>query len=119
MILPIRYRTIQDGTSICDALGERGAYLEQFEKYEDYVKFYNNYLSNKAVQKYCDHGGRYFMWLPYIGYNTLKDDTLENLNITYYKSNQQLTMRDAFLLKRLEKAITPYCMVAKMGKCKK
>ena len=121
MILPIRYKTIQDGTSICDALGERETYLEPFEKFEDYVKFYNSYLANKAVQKHCDHGGRYFLWLPYIAYNSLKYDTLEDLNITYYKSNQQLMMRDAFfakILKRLERDTKPICMVAKMGKCK-
>ena len=64
-MLPIRYRTIDDATGICEALGETGDYLEPFENYDEWLKFRNFYMENPAIEKYCNHGGRYILWLPY------------------------------------------------------
>ena len=50
---------------ICEALGETGDFLKPFENYDEWVKFRNIYMKNPAIEKYCDHGGRYMLWLPY------------------------------------------------------
>ena len=64
-MLPIRYRTIDDAMGMCEALGERGDFLKPFENYDEWEKFSNMYMENPAIEKYCDHGGRYMLWLPY------------------------------------------------------
>ena len=65
VVLPIRYRTIDDATGICEALGEKGDFLKPFENYDEWLKFRNIYMQNPAIEKYCNHGGRYILWLPY------------------------------------------------------
>ena len=50
---------------ICEALGETGDFLKPFENYDEWLKFSIMYMKNPAIEKYCDHGGRYMLWLPY------------------------------------------------------
>ena len=65
LLVPIRYKTIHDAMSICESLGEKGDFLKPFESYSEWVNFYDLYKNSQAVEKYCDHGGRYMLWLPY------------------------------------------------------
>ena len=44
LLLPIRYRTIEDAMGICEALGERGDFLKPFASYEEYAAFFTSYL---------------------------------------------------------------------------
>ena len=60
-----RYRTFEEATGICEELGERGSFLEHFTTFRQYKIFHENAKKNKAIQAYCDHGGRYIFWLPY------------------------------------------------------
>ena len=71
LVLPIRYRTIEDAMGICEALGETGDFLKPFENYEEWLNFRNIYINNPAIEKYCDHGGRYMLWLPYQVINSI------------------------------------------------
>ena len=64
-MLPIRYRTFDDAMGICEALGETGDFLKPFENYDEWSKFRNIYMQNPVIEKYCNHGGRYILWLPY------------------------------------------------------
>ena len=84
------------------------------------------------MQKYCDHGGRYLMWLPFqvsdlhIYNDSIKpgsqgwpDNSSSEAaeNITYYKSSQPLLMQDAWRQssKKRQGQGAPYCVVATMG----
>ena len=84
------------------------------------------------MQKYCDHGGRYLMWLPFQVTDTHNYDVSikpgsqgwpDNSsseaaeNITYYKSSQPLLMQDAWRQssKKRQGQGAPYCVVATMG----
>lgn len=71
LVLPIRYRTIEDAMGICEALGETGDFLKPFENYDEWLNFRNIYINNPAIEKYCDHGGRYMLWLPYQVINSI------------------------------------------------
>ena len=115
--MPIRYRTIKDAMGICEALGEIGDFLKPFEDFDHYVKFFNNYLKNPAIQKYCANGGRYMLWLPYIGYTDIIDDP-DNFNVTYYKSTEPLLMNDAWRKNNPKSKEKPYCVIARMGNLK-
>ena len=44
LLLPIRYRTIEDAMGICEALGERGDFLKPFASYDEYAAFFTSYL---------------------------------------------------------------------------
>ena len=112
LLLPIRYRTIEDAMGMCEALGERGDFLKPFEDYDEYYQFYQKYLKNPAIQKYCDNGGRYMLWLPYQGWADVTDD---EVNVTYYKSNQSLMMNDAWRKNNPKSKERPYCVIARMG----
>ena len=74
-------------------------------------------LKNPAVQKYCAHGGRYMLWLPYQGWSDIKDEG--PLNVTYYKSDQPLLMHEAWRKNNPKNTQRPYCVIARMGRiCK-
>ena len=98
---------------LCQALGDDGSYLRQFTDFKDYVQFYNAVLANPAMQRYCDHGGRYMMWLPYQGWADVTDDAV---NVTYYKSTEPLQMNDAWRKNNPKNTNRPYCVIARMGK---
>ena len=57
LLLPIRYRTITDALSVCEALGEKGDFLKPFSSFEEWSKFYNRVKNSPAMDTYCDHGG--------------------------------------------------------------
>ena len=78
---------------ICEILGDVGDYLQPIRTLKDYVKLYNRFKTDPTMLKYCDHGGRYVMWLPYTGW---KNREGEPTNITYYKSTEQLGMHEAW-----------------------
>ena len=80
-MLPIRYRTIADATGICEALGETGDFLKPFENFDEWLKFRNIYMENPAIEKYCDHGGRYILWLPYTVMTSPNIENEEIMNI--------------------------------------
>ena len=65
LLVPIRYRTIESAMGICESLGEKGDFLKPFSSYSEWVIFYDMYKKSPAIEKYCDHGGRYMLWLPY------------------------------------------------------
>ena len=113
LLVPTRYRTSWDAMGLCQALGDDGSYLRQFTDYKDYVKFYNAVLANPAMQKYCDHGGRYMMWLPYQGWSEVTDN---QVNVTYYKSSEPLQMNEAWRKNNPKNTNRPYCVIARMGK---
>ena len=69
------------------------------------------------MQKYCAHGGRYMLWLPYQGWSDIKDEG--PLNVTYYKSDQPLLMHEAWRKNNPKNTQRPYCVIARMGRiCK-
>ena len=102
---------------VCEELGERGGFLKPFTSYEQWVKFYNLYSRNPAIQKYCFHGGRYIVWLPYQGWNDINDvENSAEVNVTYYGSDQPLLMSEAWRKNNPKNSKKPYCVVARMRK---
>ena len=93
VLIPIRYEKMEEAMGICEILGDVGDYLQPIRTLKDYVKLYNRFKSDPTMLKYCDHGGRYVMWLPYTGW---KNREGEPTNITYYKSTEQLRMHEAW-----------------------
>ena len=61
----VRYQTFSDAMDICEELGERGTFLQNFQSLAEYQVFHETAKKNKAVNKFCAHGGRYIFWLPY------------------------------------------------------
>ena len=59
------YQTFQDAMDICEEMGERGSFLKKFETFEEYDIFHENAKKSKAIDAYCEHGGRFIFWLPY------------------------------------------------------
>ena len=57
--LLIRYQTFQDAMDICEEMGERGSFLKKFETFEEYDIFHENAKKSKAIDAYCEHGGRF------------------------------------------------------------
>ena len=112
VLVPIRFRTIEDATQVCDALGEKGSFLAQFKSLSAYEQFYHAYLSNPAIQKYCDHGSRYILWLPYQGWKDVTDDVV---NVTYYRSSQPLHEIGAWKANNPKRKTRPFCVVAKLS----
>ena len=116
-MIPVKYRTIEDAMGVCEELGERGGFLKPFTSYEEWVRFYNLYSRNPAIQKYCFHGGRYIVWLPYQGWNDINDvETSAEVNVTYYGSDQPLLMSEAWRKNNPKNTKKPYCVVARMRK---
>ena len=97
VILPIKYRNADDAMGICNSLAGSGEYLS-IDTFEDWVDFYHLYKNNSAIQKYCDHDGRYRFWLPYevnvVDKN--KKDEIRRNNVTYYKSTITYNMTEAW-----------------------
>ena len=93
VLIPIRFEKMEDAMGICEILGEVGNYLKPFKTLQDYEELYNRFTTDPTMLKYCDHGGRHVMWLPYNGW---KSGEGEPVNITYYKSSEQLTMHEAW-----------------------
>ena len=63
----------------------------------------------------CYHGGRDILWLPYQGWNDINDvDTAEEVNVTYYGSDQALAMTGAWRKNNPKNSKKPYCVVARM-----
>ena len=60
-----RYQTFRDAMDICEEMGERGSFLKKFETFEEYDIFHENAKKSKAIDAYCEHGGRFIFWLPY------------------------------------------------------
>ena len=114
VLVPIRYRTIEDATEVCTALGEKGNALAQFQSLSDYETFYHSYLANPAIQNYCGHGGRYILWLPYQGWKDVTDD---QVNVTYYKSTQPLQEIGAWKANNPKRNERPFCVVARLSNC--
>ena len=63
------------------------------------------------MMKYCYHGGRIMLWLPYHGW----DDITGTVNVTYYRTNTQLAMHDAWRKNNPKNQNKPYCVIARMG----
>ena len=77
----------------------------------EYTVFYNKVLNSPAVKKYCYHGGRFMHWLPYMGWDDLEGD----LNVTYYGSQDQLVMHQAWRKNNPKNIERPFCVIARMG----
>ena len=118
VVVPIRYRTLEDAVGVCEALGKKGDYLAPFTTFNQYKKFYHNYKSNPAINKYCSHGGRFILWLPYHGWTDLNDvKDIKDVNITFYNSNHQLSMMNVWRSKKpkMKNNERPYCVIARIG----
>ena len=102
ILLPVRFRTDGEAMGVCRRLG--GDYLQAFSHYQQYLKFYQAVRTSPAMAQFCDHGGRFIMWLPYQS---------RSLNVTYYGSNQALSMNDAW--RNNNPRIDKNCVVARMG----
>ena len=63
------------------------------------------------MEKYCYHGGRVMMWLPYLGW----DDITGNVNVTYFGSDVPLGMKEAWRKNNPKSDERPYCVIARMG----
>jgi hypothetical protein len=73
--------------------------------------FYNRVLNSPAIMKYCFHGGRVMQWMPYQGW----DDLDGTVNVTYYGSNNQLAMHQAWRKNNPKSNERPFCVIARMG----
>ena len=89
-----------------------GSFLAPFTSLKAYEVFYNRVLDSPAIQKYCFHGGRIMQWLPYMGW----DDITGEVNVTYYRSNNQLSMHEAWRKNNPKSNDRPYCVIARMGR---
>ena len=77
---------MQDAMGICEILGEAGDYLKPFSSLSEYEELYHRFKTDPAMLKYCDHGGRHILWLPY---SVQAREESEPSNITYYKSRER------------------------------
>ena len=111
IVLPIQYKKMEDGMKICEYLGEKGDFLKPFDNFEEYVQFYDMYLKNPAIHKYCDHGNKYYLWLPFKGW---REENEGPFNITYYKSNQLSFMNSAWRGDHPKTVGKWFCVEAKM-----
>ena len=85
-----RFPNMVDAMGVCEELGEKGSFLENFSDFEDYEKFHQSGQANPAVQRYCG-GGSVPFWLPYIGRKTINSSSTQ-LSLTHYGSGSQLTL---------------------------
>ena len=78
-----------DAMAVCEQLGEKGSFLENFSDFEDYEKFHQSGQANPSVQRYCG-GGSVPFWLPYIGRKNINSSSAQ-LSLTHYASGSQVT----------------------------
>ena len=71
---------------------------------------YNAYRKNPAMNAHCSHGNRYMLWLPYLGWEKNK------VNVTYFGSEELLTMNVAWRKKVPITSERPWCVIARFGK---
>ena len=110
VLVPVRFRSHHEAMATCQQLG--GKYLENFPDFARYLKFYNLGRSSPAMERHCDHGGRFIMWLPYLGWADL---TQPLLNVTHYGTGQPLSMSEAWRSNNPRSQDRPFCVVARLG----
>ena len=86
-----RFPRMVDAMAVCEQLGEKGSFLENFSDFEDYEKFHQSGQANPSVQRYCG-GGSVPFWLPYIGRKNENSSSVQLLSLTHYGSGSQLTL---------------------------
>ena len=110
LLVPVRFRTHQEAMGICQQLG--GKYLESFPHFARYLSFYSLVRSSPAMERHCKHGGRFMMWLPYLGWADLSQPPL---NLTHYGTSLPLSMSAAWRSNYPRSDDRPFCVVARMG----
>ena len=56
------------------------------------------------------------MWMPYQGWSDITEvDSVADVNVTYYKTSQPLTMHGAWRANNPKSTHRPYCVIARMG----
>ena len=117
---------------ICEEMGERGSFLKKFETFEEYDIFHENAKKSKAIDAYCEHGGRFIFWLPYRqeqeclircsernqdyiilfrGY----DDITGTVNVTYFGDESPFELATVWRKNNPKSSQRPFCVATRLG----
>ena len=125
----VRYQTFRDAMDICEEMGERGSFLKKFETFEEYDIFHENAKKSKAIDAYCEHGGRFIFWLPYRqdlkispavnveqfvlsrGY----DDITGTVNVTYFGDESPFELTTMWRKNNPKSSQRPFCVATRLG----
>ena len=111
-----RFPNMADGMAVCEELGERGSFLENFSDLEDYEKFHQIGQANPSVQRYCG-GGSVPFWMPFTGLKNINSSSGQ-LSLTHYGSGSQLTLFGMWGPKQPKYSEkfgeSPFCVLAKL-----
>ena len=114
---------------ICEEMGERGSFLKKFETFEEYDIFHENAKKSKAIDAYCEHGGRFIFWLPYRQDNyqiqsTKKfmyilfrgyDDITGTVNVTYFGDESPFELTTMWRKNNPKSSQRPFCVATRLG----
>ena len=114
---------------ICEEMGERGSFLKKFETFEEYDIFHENAKKSKAIDAYCEHGGRFIFWLPYRQDNCLfknetcplcilfrgYDDITGTVNVTYFGDESPFELTTMWRKNNPKSSQRPFCVATRLG----
>lgn len=106
-----------DAMAVCEELGEKEGFLENFSHFEDYEKFHQTGQANPSVQRYCG-GGSVPFWLPYTGLKNQNSSSAGQFSLTHYGGGSQLTILGMWGPKQPKYSAnfgeSPFCVLAKL-----
>ena len=106
-----------DAMAVCEELGEKGSFLENFSHFEDYEKFHQTGQANPSVQRYCG-GGSVPFWLPYTGLKNRNSSSAGQFSLTHYGDASQLKILGMWGPKQPKYSAnfgeSPFCVLAKL-----
>ena len=125
---------------ICEEMGERGSFLKKFETQEEFDIFHENAKKSKAIDTYCEHGGRFIFWLPYRQDWNLSprklfrkenilnkcirkhlvlsrgyDDITGTLNVTYFGDESPFELTTVWRKNNPKSSQRPFCIATRLG----
>ena len=102
--------------AVCEEVGEKGSFLENFSDFEDYEKFHESGQANPSVQRYCG-GGSVPFWLPFTGRKNVNLSSGQ-LSLTHYGTGSKLTLLGTWGTKQPKYSAkfgeSPFCVLAKL-----
>ena len=106
-----------DAMAVCEELGEKKGFLENFSDFEDYEKFHQTGQANPSVQRYCG-GGSVPFWMPYTGLKNINSSSAGQFSLNHYGGGSQLTILGMWGLKQPKYSDNfgklPFCVLAKL-----
>ena len=104
--------------------------MKKFETFEEYDIFHENAKKSKAIDAYCEHGGRFIFWLPYrqdwkifstrskCGNFVLSrgyDDITGTVNVTYFGDESPFELATMWRKNNPKSSQRPFCVATRLG----